>query len=73
MNYFIHTSHHCLRLLKRKLHLYFSLTRNKNTSLTGAKSIAKAMKKVASGSQIDEGIKRFSKLRYQCTPNDNLA
>ena len=53
---------YCLHLLQRKLHQYFSLTHNTNTSLTGAKSITKAMKKVASGPQRDQGIKWFSEL-----------
>ena len=45
-----------------EVNLYFSLTHNKNVSLTGAKSITKAMKKVASGPQRDEGTKWFSEL-----------
>ena len=44
------------------MNLYFCLTINKNVSLTGAKSITKAMKKVASGPQRDEGTKWFSEL-----------
>ena len=49
-------------LTKKKIHLCFSLTHNKIISLTGAKSITKAMKKVASGPQRDEGTKWFSEL-----------
>ena len=50
------------KLLQKKNHLCFSLTHNKIISLTGAKSITKAMKKVASGPQRDEGTKWFSEL-----------
>ena len=40
------------------LHIYI----NKIVPLTGAKSITKAMEKVAYGPQGDEGTKRFSEL-----------
>ena len=48
--------------LTKKLHLYLSLMHHNIISLTGAKSITKAMKKVASGPQRDEGTKWFSEL-----------